>query len=63
MARKARGLIFDMPTPEQQRDDALAHAIDKAVMCHPQTQALRKQLAKDMAKAAKGTPAPRKRKA
>ena len=52
MARKKSDTaMFKMPSAQEQMSMALDHAVDKAVMCHPQTQQLRKQIAAEMKKA------------
>ena len=56
MARKKNPLTLYEPTPAQQMDYAMEHAIEKAVLNHPQTQKLRKTIATEMKKAAKTTP-------
>lgn len=53
MARKQSLAIYREPTPQQQLDYALDHAVEKAVLNHPQTRALRKALEAELKKAAK----------
>lgn len=45
---------FRMPSPKDEMRMAMDHAVEKALLCHPQTQALRKQIAAEMQKAAGG---------
>jgi len=51
-SKKSNPLMAYDPTPQQELDYHMERAIDKAVMNHPHTQKLRKQIAGEMRKAA-----------
>lgn len=51
---------YKEPTPQQQAAYALEHAVEKAILAHPDTAKLRKKLAAEMRKAAQGGTTPRK---
>jgi hypothetical protein len=56
MAKRTRTMApesYREPSPQQQFEYALDHAVEKAVLAHPQTQKLRKQLTREMKSAAK----------
>lgn len=62
MARKRRlePAMYKPPTPQEQFDYSLKEAVEKAILAHPQTVKLRKEIEKEMRAAAK-TPSNKKR--
>ena len=54
--RKTNPLKAYEPSPQQEMEYALERAVEKAVLVHPQTQKLKKQITADMKRAMKVKP-------
>lgn len=47
------GLMPVMPSPKEEFEWSMRSAVEKAVLAHPQTQKLRKEIEREMTRAAK----------
>ena len=55
MARRKNSPSVGMPSDQDEFEWSMQRAVEKATLMHPQTQALKKQIEKDMRAAAKST--------